>query len=70
MSLGAVSQLFNIAYKNWVVLYRRASDKRSLLHAVLMDIVDALDKLDIDDLIPLIFCEAADLLKLPPLYMH
>ena len=65
-SPGPLSQLFNIAYKNWVV-YRRASYKRSLLHAVLMDIVDALDKLDIDHSIPLIFCEAADLLKLPPL---
>ena len=44
---------------------RRASDKRSLLDAVLMDILDALDKLDVDDSIPIIFCEASDLLKLP-----
>ena len=28
---------------------RRASDKRSLLDAVLTDILDALDKLDVDD---------------------
>ena len=43
---------------------RRASDKRSLLDVVLADILDALDKLDVDDTIPLIFCEASDLLKL------
>ena len=36
--------------------------------AVLTDILDALDKLDIDDSIPSIsVCEAADLLKLPSL---
>ena len=43
---------------------RRGSDKRSLLDAVLADILDVLDKLDVDDTIPLIFCEASDLLKL------
>ena len=44
---------------------RRASDKRSLLDAVLADILDALDKLDVDESVPLIFCEASNLLKLP-----
>ena len=46
---------------------RRASDKRSLLDAVLTDILDVLDKLDLNDLILSIYCEAADLLKLPSL---
>ena len=45
------------------VEHRRGSDKRSLLDAVLADILDV-DKLDVDDTIPLIFCEASDLLKL------
>ena len=50
-----------------VCVGRHASDKRSLLDTVIADILDALEKLDVDDSIPLIFCEASDLLKLPSL---
>ena len=44
-------------------LYRCASDMRSILD----DILNAFDKLDADEAIPPIFCEACDLSKLPPL---
>ena len=46
---------------------RRDSDKRSQLIANLDDIIEAFDVLDSSDLIPPIYCEANDLLFLPPL---
>ena len=46
---------------------RRDSDKRSQLSADLEDIIVAFDTLDSTDSIPLIYCEANDLLFLPPL---
>ena len=46
---------------------RRDSDKRSQLTANLDDIMQAFDALDSSDLIPAIYCEAFELLKLPPL---
>ena len=46
---------------------RHDSDKRSQLSADLEDIVVAFNTLDSSDSIPLIYCEANDLLFLPPL---
>lgn len=46
---------------------RRSSEKRSQASADLEDILLAFDKLDDVDKIPLIFCEATDLVKLPPI---
>ena len=45
---------------------RRGSDKRSQAAAILDDLLVAFDKLDELDNIPDIFCEANDLIKLPP----
>ena len=52
---------------NLVFHARRDSDKRSQCIANLDDILKAFEVLDADNLIPLIFCEASDLLRLPPL---
>ena len=52
---------------NLVFHARRDSDKRSQCIANLDDILKAFEDLDADNLIPLIFCEASDLLRLPPL---
>ena len=46
---------------------RRDSDRRSQLSANLEDIIMAFNALDTNDLIPQIFCEASDLVKLPPI---
>ena len=46
---------------------RRDSDKRSQLTANLEDIIQAFDVLDSSDSIPSIFCEANDLIFMPPL---
>ena len=46
---------------------RRHSDKRSQLDANLNDLLQAFQSLDTSDNIPPIYCEAFDLLKLPPL---
>ena len=46
---------------------RRDSDKRSQLSANLVDIIQAFDALDSTDSIPSIYCEANDLLFMPPL---
>ena len=46
---------------------RRDSDKRSQLSANLFDIIQAFDALDSTDSIPSIYCEANDLLFMPPL---
>ena len=46
---------------------RRDSDRRSQLVANFEDILKAFEILDSTDSIPPIFCEASDLLKLPPL---
>ena len=48
---------------------RRDSGKRSQSSAILDDILLAFDKLDENNNIPDIFCEAADLIKLPPISM-
>ena len=45
---------------------RRDSDKRSQLTANIDDIIQAFDALDSSDSIPCIYCEATDLLLLPP----
>lgn len=45
---------------------RRSSEKRSQAAADLDDILLAFSKLDDDDKIPEIYCEAAELVKLPP----
>ena len=45
---------------------RRTTEKRSQATADLDDILTAFSKLDENDNIPLIFCEATDLVKLPP----
>ena len=46
---------------------RRDSDKRSQLTADIEDLVQAFDTLDSSDSIPSIYCEANDLLLMPPL---
>ena len=46
---------------------RRASDKCSQLTANLDDIVQAFNCLDSADLVPSIYCEALDLLRIPSL---
>ena len=46
---------------------RRSSEKRFQATADLDDILLAYSKLDEIDKIPLIYCEAADLVKLPPI---
>ena len=46
---------------------RRASEGRLQASADFADILSAFDKLDEDDNLPEIFCEAADLVKLPPI---
>ena len=46
---------------------RRTTEKRSQATADLEDILTAFSKLDESDNIPLIFCEAGDLVKLPPI---
>ena len=46
---------------------RRGSQKSSLIDMVIADLLSAFNKLDDVDLIPPIFCEAVDLLKMPPL---
>ncbi len=46
---------------------RRASSQRSQAVADLEDILEAFCKLDDADKLPLIFCEAAELVKLPPI---
>lgn len=46
---------------------RRDSDKRSQLSANLEDIIEAFDALDSSESIPSIYCEANDLLYLPPI---
>ena len=46
---------------------KRDSNKHSQLSADLEDIIVAFDTLDSSDSIPLIYCEANDLLFLPPL---
>ena len=46
---------------------RRSSDKREQINADLEDILAAVDALDVTDKIPPIYCEATELLKLPPL---
>ena len=46
---------------------RRGSDKRQVADVLLADIVTAFDRLDNHNKIPAIFCEAADLIKLPSL---
>ena len=51
----------------WYIDVPLTSRYLCFMQSLIMDIVDALDKLDIDHSIPLIFCEAADLLKLPSL---
>ena len=48
-------------------LTRRGSEKRSQAAADLDDILSAFDKLDEGENIPDIFCEAVDLVKLPPI---
>ena len=45
----------------------RTSDRRSQAAAGLDVIVQALDKRDEEDQIPLVYCEAADLVKMPPI---
>ena len=46
---------------------RRAPEKRPVNVTVIDDLLSAFDKLDSADSIPAIFCEAVDLLGLPPL---
>ena len=46
---------------------RRSTDPAMLFHTTLGDLVTAIDKLDLDDCLPSLHCEAADLLSLPPL---
>ena len=46
---------------------RRESNKRSQLAANLDDILQALTVLDASELIPCIYCEASELLRVPPL---
>ena len=46
---------------------RRASDKRSQLTANLDDIVQAFNCLDTADLVPSLYCEAFNLLRIPSL---
>ena len=48
---------------------RRASEKRQLSDIILADILVALDKLDDNDKIPAVYCEALDLIRLPSLVL-
>ena len=61
-SCGQLLEEAGIPYQS-----RRDSDKRSQLSANLNDIIMAFNALDTNDLIPQIFCEASDLVKLPPI---
>jgi hypothetical protein len=49
---------------------RRDSENRTQLTANLDDMVVAFDALDARDLIPPMFCEASDLVRLPPLSLN
>ena len=53
--------------KGVLFIARRDSDNRSQLMANIDDIIQAFDALDSSGSVPLIFCEANDLLHLPPL---
>lgn len=46
---------------------RRGSEKRSQAMAELEDILEAFESLDASDKLPSVYCEATDLLKIPPL---
>ena len=46
---------------------RRSSDPVQLFNTVLSDLLQAFEKLDLDECLPAIFCEANDLLSLPTL---
>ena len=51
---------------NFTYHERRGSEKNPLADLIIKDLLYAFDKLDSSDQIPPIFCEAVDLLKLPP----
>ena len=57
----------NLVAANLQFQARRDSDKRSQLTADIEDLVQAFDTLDSSDSIPSIYCEANDLLLMPPL---
>ena len=65
-SLWDCSKL-DLEAKGFVFHVRRDSDKRSQLAANLDDILQMFDMLDSVARIPAIYCEASDLLRLPPL---
>ena len=65
-SLWDCSKL-DLEAKSFVFHVRRDSDKRSQLAANLDDILQMFDMLDSVARIPAIYCEASDLLRLPPL---
>lgn len=44
---------------------RRGSDKRHLSDVLIADLLLAFDKLDLNDNLPPIYCEAVDLIMLP-----
>ena len=46
---------------------RRGSEKCPVAELVIKDILSAFDKLDSSESIPPMYCEASDLLKLPPI---
>ena len=57
---GDVLKQFGLTY-----LSRRSTDKRDAFEATLSDILSAFNKLDEDDKIPSIYCEALHLINLP-----
>ena len=56
--------------KGFIFHVRRDSDRRSQLAANLDDLVQMFDALDSTARIPPIYCEASDLLPLPPLSLY